>query len=158
MKKSEYSILFILTVIFFYLLSSGLSTNNLYSQIPVPNCVCAECDKKCGTGHEKTCSSYSKKSTDGYKDMSEKSISEKVVFEGLEIFTDNGKILKVTNTNDFEVRYSFEYDLTENGQVISITGNNYIIKPNSISINLFTATENAVITRVQITEAFKYIK
>lgn len=31
-----------------------------FAQIPEPNCVCAECNKKCGTGHETWCSSYRK--------------------------------------------------------------------------------------------------
>lgn len=32
----------------------------ILAQIPEPNCVCAECGKKCGTGHETWCSSYRK--------------------------------------------------------------------------------------------------
>lgn len=155
MKKSEYPILFTCGILILFLLSTIIINTQLYSQIPVPNCVCAECNKKCGTGHEKTCSSYSKKSADGYKDIYEKSMSETASLDGFNIFTDSGKILKVTNKNDFEVKYSFEFELTENNTVITILCNNYTVKPNTISIALFTATENALITKILITEAVK---
>ncbi len=155
MKNSELSILFTFGMLIFLLLSTGVFNNQLYSQIPEPNCVCAECNKKCGTGHETTCSSYSKKSSDGYKDINEKSISEIASLDGFEIFTDNGKILKVSNNNNFEVIYSFEFELTDKDQIISILCNNYTIKPNTLSINLFTATENAILTKILLTEVFK---
>jgi hypothetical protein len=29
-----------------------------FSQAPEPQCVCAECGHRCGSGHAKTCSSY----------------------------------------------------------------------------------------------------
>ncbi|MEO8514423.1 MAG: hypothetical protein ABI543_12755 [Ignavibacteria bacterium] len=155
MKKSEYSILFILSVIFLFLLLSGFSANQLYSQIPVPNCVCAECNKKCGTGHEKTCSSYSQKSTDSYKDPSEKSFSDIASLDGFNVIIDGGKILKVSNKNDFEVKYSFEFELTDKDRVTTIVCSNYFVKPNTSSLELFSATENAVLTKILITEAVR---
>ena len=30
------------------------------AEAPEPNCVCAECEKSCGSGHATWCSSYSK--------------------------------------------------------------------------------------------------
>jgi hypothetical protein len=57
MKKCFYTILITILVL------SGLliSTATVFSEPQEPNCVCAECNQKCGTGHASTCSSNPKK-------------------------------------------------------------------------------------------------
>jgi hypothetical protein len=37
------------------------TAKSAFSQAPEPKCVCAECGHPCGSGHAKTCSSYTAK-------------------------------------------------------------------------------------------------
>jgi hypothetical protein len=57
MKKYFYTMLITILVL------SGLIIGavTVFSEAPEPNCVCAECNQKCGTGHASTCSSNPKK-------------------------------------------------------------------------------------------------
>jgi len=57
MKKYFYTML-ITTLILSGLL---INTVTVFSAPQEPNCVCAECDHKCGSGHASSCSSYQKK-------------------------------------------------------------------------------------------------
>jgi len=137
------------------LLITTVINKQLYSQIPTPTCVCAECNKKCGTGHEKTCSSYSKKTSDAVKDMSEKSLSDAASMNNFAVAVDSGLFITVTNKNNFAVKYSFEYDIKNKDEVITYTGTDYSVKPNTEAMKLFTVVNDAVITRVLLTKAEK---
>lgn len=60
MKKCFYSVFIALLVLSGTVISGIiLSTPQpAFSEAPEPNCVCAECDYACGSGHATTCSSY----------------------------------------------------------------------------------------------------
>jgi len=74
----------------------------------------------------------------------------------LRVYTDNGFYVKVTNKNNYAMKYSFEYDLTdENNVVVTYTCKNYIVSANTDAGNLFTATNKTLVTRIQITSCSK---
>jgi heat shock protein HslJ len=63
MRSAIISKLSILTMFIVCLFLVSVANTYVYSQddyIPPPTCVCAECNKKCGTGHESSCSSANK--------------------------------------------------------------------------------------------------
>lgn len=139
------------------LLAFAFIDTQIYSQIPQPTCVCAECNKKCGTGHEKTCSSYSKKSSDGIKDMFEKSMTETASLDNFNVIIENGSSLNVTNKNGFAVKYSIEFDIKNKDEIVTYTCTDYLINLNTENLKLFTAVNDGVITRVMITSAVKAV-
>ena len=53
MKKYLFLLLIVVSLVLV-----GLSVAK--AEAPEPNCVCAECEKPCGSGHATWCSSYSK--------------------------------------------------------------------------------------------------
>ncbi len=154
-RKNSFSINIFIIII--GLLVIGFTNTFVYGQeIPTPNCVCAECNKKCGTGHEKTCKYYNPKAQDGIKNLFEKSETDFASMENFSVYTDNGFYVKVTNKNNFAVKYSFEYDLKDKDTVITYTCTDYIVSANTVVLNLFTATNTTKVTRILVTAAGKY--
>ena len=137
------------------LLFIALIDTQIYSQIPQPTCVCAECNKKCGTGHEKSCSYYNKKSSDGIKDLFEKSASMTASMDNFSAVIDAGSSIIISNKNNFAVKYSLEFDVTANGEVVTYTCTDYSVNLNTQNLKLFSVLNNGVITRIMVTAAEK---
>jgi len=60
------------------------------------NCTCAECGRKCGTGHDPSCSSYQPKAKDEIR-MEAKIVKRCVQFEQIPIYDKDGKLIGYRN-------------------------------------------------------------
>jgi len=129
MKSKIFSKPGFITLFFICLFLISISNTFVYSQddyIPPPTCVCAECNKKCGTGHESSCSSANKSLMDDPV-ITNKDLAGKWVFKtigGSDVVKEKaGKVFPFINFNIVSGSISGNTGCNEfNGNVVESSG------------------------------------